>query len=107
MSRPRVDPQEQDDDDVSLYFDAGAFSLPSWRRRLTLATLYGWTPAGTQAPDDDSLLGMHGTPDWDGRYFPGVGQHVTEADARALAEALERALPDLPDREAFERLPQP
>jgi hypothetical protein len=74
---------------------------------LTLAALYGWTPAGTQAPDDDSALGMHGTPDWDGSYFPGVGQHVTDADALALAEALERALPDLPDREAFQRLTQP
>src|SRR5262249_3053282 len=42
---------------------------------------------------------------WDGRYFPGLGQRVKDEDARRLAGALERALPDIPDHEVFDRTP--
>lgn len=34
-------------------------------------------------------------------YFDRRGQQVTDDDARALADALERALPDVPDHDAI------
>jgi hypothetical protein len=43
-------------------------------------------------PADDPLLGS---------YFYNCGFRVTAEDARALAEALERALPDVPDHDAL------
>src|SRR5262249_52232156 len=36
-----------------------------------------------------------------GGYFVNDGQRVTAEDARALADALERALPDIPDHDAM------
>jgi hypothetical protein len=40
-------------------------------------------------------------PDWDGGYFTNDDQRVTTEDAAALADALERALPDVPRHEAM------
>lgn len=36
---------------------------------------------------------------WPGYYFSNDWQYVTDADALALAAALERAMPELPDEE--------
>jgi len=113
------------EDMVSLYLEGcrgsesdQEFSLPpgGWRRLLSLAQMYGWQPRGTEAPDYPWLheikeedFGIYWTgaqSDWDGRYFPGFMQKVTVEDARALGAALVRALPDLPDHEAFERVPE-
>ena len=108
------------EDQVSLYLEGcdgtGAeweFALPTggWRRLLALGRMYGWHPAGTEAPDEDvleedDLSSLGDLSDWDGRYFPGYCQHVNVNDARALGAALVRALPDLPDHEAFERVPE-
>ena len=41
-----------------------------------------------------------GDPVLDG-YYSNSGSHVTAADARALAKALEKALPDLPGHDAL------
>jgi hypothetical protein len=38
---------------------------------------------------------------WDGRYFPGDFQIITEDDAKALAASLTRALPDIPQHAAM------
>jgi hypothetical protein len=63
---------------------------------------YGWAPAGTEPPDPEYLDDGHGHPaHWDGHYFRADGQRMTQADARALAQALERALGDIPDHDAL------
>jgi hypothetical protein len=65
-----------------------------WAELLKLARLYGWKPAGTlpaEAADPDEAAA------WDGNYVLNGNQRVTDADACALADALERSLPDLPD----------
>jgi hypothetical protein len=66
-----------------------------WGDILRLAHLHGWIPVGTLAP----LMNEGGPWDgpWGGRYCHTEGQRVTDDDALALADALERALPDLPD----------
>jgi hypothetical protein len=89
----------------ALYGARGEFSLSgrAWRLLLALASTYGWKPAGTQPPDpesvDDKLSRMAAL--WDGRYTPSDCQRMTERDTRAMADALERALPDIPDHDAL------
>lgn len=71
-------------------------STALWRDVLTLADLSGWKPAGTEAPA--ALKPIHAG--WDGKYPLGYltndFQFVTPKDASALADALERMLPDVP-----------
>lgn len=66
-----------------------------WPKLLYVAIHYGWEPAGTIAPidrhSDEPIL------DWDGGYFSNDFQTVTADDAWQLADALERALADIPD----------
>ena len=72
---------------------------------VSLALQYGWEPSGTEVPDmwlvdteeETAVLSK----DWDGRYYPGFGQHVTSEDARQLAVALRKALADIPDHPVF------
>ena len=69
-------------------------------RILWLAEIYGWKPRGTTPPNEYAVAAgiWKGKPeDWDGSYFPAVGQEIVEADAEELAWALERALPDIPE----------
>jgi hypothetical protein len=98
-----------------LVNDAGAsqhFTNHAWILLLLLAERYGWQPAGT-LPGDISALFDSGTPaveiaaqcmafeaNWDGNYSTNGHQVVTAPDARALAEALNRALPYLPDHKS-------
>lgn len=63
------------------------FNSLSWRSVLQIAQRYGWKPAGTVDQDE---------PEWDSTYFSNDGQTVTTEDATALADALERALDDIP-----------
>ena len=56
-------------------------------RMLQLAQRYGWHPAGT----------VSGERDWSGTYFGACGQVITAEDGARLADALEKALPDLAD----------
>jgi len=82
---------------ISLWAEGGEFSLPgsTWLAVLQVARLYGWDPRGTN-PSDSSVFEFDGL-GRDGSYFPPAGQSVTAGDARALADALERALLDVPD----------
>jgi hypothetical protein len=80
------------DDGVRLVVDGNA-----WEAALELACLYGWQPAGTETPRSDAWRGSRprsaSTPVWDAKdYFSRHDQHVGPRDARALAEALQRAL---------------
>jgi hypothetical protein len=85
---------------MSLRFLAGrGDSYSPWR------AAHGWTPAGTLAPDPEDVdddLGRAAT-SWDGRYIPAECQRMTESDARAMAAALERALPDIPNHDALSK----
>ncbi|HEV8530255.1 MAG TPA: hypothetical protein VGT00_02425 [Methylomirabilota bacterium] len=92
------------------FYGGGEFSLPpgGWSRLLSIAQVYGWEPAGTEAPPpdvqdpgDQPWLWRGDPSDWDGRYWPGLGQEVTAKDALELAAALKRAWPDLPERGVF------
>jgi hypothetical protein len=77
--------------------NCGEFALRPgwWHAILGLARQHGWDPQATQPPSE-----WEGEGDpiaWDGRYWPGMGQQVTGADARNLGRALARAVADIPD----------
>lgn len=106
------------EDNVSLIFeccDEFALAPGGWGGLLRLAEQNGWCPAGTEAPDypwleedpsedDGSGFYWQGDPsEWSECYSPGYGQRVNAKDAQALATALQKALPDLPDHDAFEQ----
>ncbi len=69
------------------------FNIHQWSAVLVLAQRNGWEPAGTV---------LERAPGWAGRYDTNDGQTVTAVDAGRLADALERALPDIPDHDALE-----
>ena len=100
---------------VSIWGECGEFSMPGsvWLTVLDIAQLYGWKAAGTDAPDpQDPELDLYiaqlfevaitdapdefDDPAHDGLYYPPNGQKITPEDAKRLAQALERALPDIP-----------
>ena len=64
-----------------------------WAQIGELARRHGWIPAGTVAPSYAS----HET--WSGTYADGLTQYMTDDDAVAMAEALGRALPDVPEED--------
>lgn len=66
-------------------------SVFEWGQLLRLAQTYGWVPAGTVL-DEPNV-------DWNGGYQTNDWQRVTTDDASNLADALSRALPDLPSDE--------
>lgn len=79
------------------------FSNTSWREMLKVAYEYGWKPAGTEPGEwidpETGELDKRLSPDpdeWDGNYFSNDCQWVTEEDAAHIADALERALKDMP-----------
>jgi hypothetical protein len=63
----------------------------AWAQCLDLAEKHGWIPCGTLPPDE-----LKDYP-WNGSYYGNNGQWVTAADARQMADALERAIKFLPD----------
>jgi hypothetical protein len=66
------------------------FSTIGWAFYLNLATIYDWKMSGTLAPPEwDSNQGV-----WEGAYDWNAGQTVTESDAIAIANALEKYLTD-------------
>lgn len=73
---------------------AGHFKLNkyAWPKLLKLAQMYGWKPKGTKL--------YRG---WNGSYFGNDGQFVERKDARNLAQALAKALDDIPDYLDFDK----
>lgn len=68
-----------------------SFSTIGWALYLNIAAVgYNWPKAGTQQPEKWSV----NDGPWTGAYDWNAGQTVTEADALALASALERYLTD-------------
>lgn len=72
------------------------FNIFQWPRLLDLARSYGWQPLRTQCT---KKYAEENPNDWNGSYSSNDGQLVTAEDALALAEALEKALDDIPDQE--------
>jgi len=70
---------------------------------MKLAFDAGWTPMGCVEPDDWRAVDGQGNPQrfFSMDYFSRRGQRVLPADAAAIADALEGALPDIPDFDAM------
>ncbi|MCI0554161.1 MAG: hypothetical protein L0287_24690 [Anaerolineae bacterium] len=65
---------------------------------MELARLYGWQPMGTQPPSGYDFHEL--CAEWDGTYLTNDGQMIKAKDALSLANALEKALDDIPDAKA-------
>jgi hypothetical protein len=86
------------------------FSTYAWHAALELAHEHGWEPAGTESPGvtvyapDGVTVDEVGTrterqryANWDGDYLTNAYQVVSDEEAANIAEALVRALDDVPD----------
>tara|TARA_B100001245_G_C22583504_1_gene289947 strand:+ start:108 stop:566 length:459 start_codon:yes stop_codon:yes gene_type:complete len=77
------------------------WQISDYPKALKLAEAYGWQPQGTtNSPVVVDGLGMVAgadPKDWNGGYTSNDCQIVSEVDAANMAEALERALEDIPD----------
>ena len=71
------------------------YSRQFWGKALNLARLYDWRPLGTRPPIIPGFRGLQAV--WMGTYLTNDGQIVLREDAWSLAEALTRALDDIPD----------
>jgi hypothetical protein len=93
------------------------FNISDWPDMLHLAELYGWEPEGTTLdpehlasvmqeedlpPEEAAAQIAQAQESWQGGYGTNDFQVVSAQDAAALADALERALPDLPKYNALE-----
>jgi hypothetical protein len=74
--------------------DDARWGVAEWPALLRLADRFGWEPQGPEPWPGTALL-----PGWE--YLVNDGQHVRATDARNLADALERALADIPDHDAL------
>ncbi len=81
---------------VDLYGRGRSLSMnwAGWESCFRIASAFGWSPAGTAAPDDFDEVRRAANPTvkWDGGYFSNDYQRVTDCDAQAFARALFRAL---------------
>ena len=82
-----------------LMSESGAdhrLSNAGWALLLNLAEAYEWKPQGSLPPEDLDAA------EWAGDYDSNDGERVSREDAKAMADALERALAD-PERTAKEQ----
>ena len=79
------------------------FTMSSWHRRGELLVMGGWQPAETSPPSDwyECRDGR-----WGGGYGSNDGGRVSDRDARLMADALERILPEIPDRDTLQTPPK-
>lgn len=89
---------------ISITGDRFRFNGTAWGKVLDLAARYGWQPAGTlfpnfAPPDYTEITDYLPRTDLDAiaTYYSNDGQIVTETDALAIANALEKSLDDIPD----------
>jgi hypothetical protein len=95
------------------------FSNYAWCVALELAHEHGWEPAGTEPPEvtvyaPDGVVDEVATrakrqryANWDEVYLTNNRQVVSDEDAANIADALERALDDMPDESAEDDLLTP
>ncbi len=69
----------------------------SWANLLHIAQQYGWRPAGTVLGEGHPYADY--LERWAGSYSSNDGQTVTAEDANAFADALEKALNDIPNHQ--------
>jgi|AP82_1055514.scaffolds.fasta_scaffold65141_1 hypothetical protein len=89
-----------------------SWSNIAWAKLLALAEMYGWEPVGTTEPCDwtepcnwdDSITPENPLPAWDGSYVHNDHPFVEPEDARAMADALEKALDDIPDHDGPDKM---
>ena len=89
------------------------FNVFGWRHVLKLAEMYGWKPKGTKLNRGYILMRCEENEEktdeimnnWDGNYFNNSYQRVSAKDAINLSIALEKALPDIPDKPVHEEMP--
>lgn len=77
------------------------FNRTSWFFILRLAHKYGWQPRGTAVTEVTlGALGLKDRSDvnWDGTYFANEWQEVGDEDVLNIANALEKALPAVPNQ---------
>ena len=91
-----IDLYRNDDD----YFQLDYFGI--WQKLMDLAVIYGWQPTGTYEPPDWDE--QDDVEVWQGDYDMYLGEWVTDEDAEDMAEALFRALDDLPDNRMPDRI---
>ncbi len=89
---------------MDLSGEGGSFRLTNlgWSHACHLGVKYGWKPTGTKKPtiplDTGEMTEQEWNEwNWDGDYSVNEGQYVSAGDARSWADALERALPDIPN----------
>ena len=92
---------------ISLFGEQGHmdFNIWNWSKILTLAQQYGWQPMGTKTPESIPELGIEwkeGEWEKNPNYVTNDRQGVTSEDAANIAAALERALADIPDHDAYQ-----
>jgi hypothetical protein len=82
--------------DLTLRGTAGEYRVPSpwWVALTSLAVGYGWQPG---------LVSLSDRPE---APCDLILARVTDEDARGLADALEAALPDIPDHDALATYPE-
>jgi hypothetical protein len=73
------------------------WTITGWRETLELAKEFGWVPTGT-GPPRGIVRGS-----WIGTCYSNDGQRFYARDAQLLADALERALAAVPEREPSKR----
>ena len=74
-----------------------SFGIREWHKTVELAENYGWSPKGTV--ENRIMKSFAGKWDnWNGNYFAFDCQLVEEDDAINLAQALKKALSDIPNR---------
>jgi hypothetical protein len=96
------------------------FSQGRWSAVLELAREHRWEPAGTKPPEftvyaPDSVtvdevatrVERQRYANWSGGYFTNDYQVVSDEDAANIADALERALDDVPDEAGGDHLLTP
>ena len=92
--------------------DVISWSNIAWAKLLALAEMYSWEPVGTTEPCDwtepcnwdDSTIAENPLPAWDGSYSCNDHPFVELEDARAMADALEKALDDIPDHDGPDKM---
>lgn len=88
---------------VILRGEHGDFVLNNkgWGLLLMMAWDYGWRPEGTRPPEHWKHVNRENLPEtWaKADYVTGKGQRILAPDAKALGDALERAVDDLPNHD--------
>ncbi len=72
--------------------DYARLSSSGWDLARAVARHYGWKPEGVPKPAHCNVPEYE---DWGDGYWPNVGQRVSQADAFALANAIDAAVADL------------